>query len=731
MTAETQQREANLRALVEKICEAARLAEEGASASQPLMSEVREQLRTGNADAWEALSGCISSNVPGISHVVDMSKQMLGEVKDVELISNTAQHCLRSNQLPAAELLLERRCVLAAQQERGREEHINALMRLAAVYQRQQKTDDAREARRAVAQLWEQSGRMTKDEISARLIELAQICLAASDTPEAERYARKALDLRQRAADTDVEAVIECLRVMMEVAERQRRSSDAQKLATKIAKLEAPQEALDEIERALTTYVRLPEMVDLTLRPEGITLHTSDFPRVIHESTGLDLREYFVDAFKDADFLKADEKSTLAKELFHCFETANSFVSGPDGARMVRSEVSVVTLPPAMSQGFVQTMNVEKEVGFRLLANLPDEATFTNISGITFNVGGKLIALSELRLQAVGATCVVTPVLAEQGQVQQSAPSSMFDSLKAAGKDLLVGAVMKMGKTSDVCRTQLPIVHEEFRQYLRDAMNFKALLHDRDKDLIMFIERSAMIRVEDPLTRALLQRGMRIHKKGEHIELSREANTVCDLGGMALEIAPTIKLRMAKHKTDLKIEELSGIGVEVPFDAPSELLAIGVDLKRALPKKIMSLSLAGRDEEDRRRLVVRTAPGCWMALDLNIQMQPAMDARGNWLIVGVTNNPISGVPQKFFLRLDSQNNLTMTPRELAEIVTQTAIEGFDPSDPFTWKWGAVALGGHALLTAGAVIRGVAGDTTEVKKTARKIGRFIGKLLNDL
>lgn len=492
--------------------------------------------------------------------------------------------------------------------------------------------------------------------------------------------------------------------------------------------LDAPVlEQPDNVSRALRSYCKLPQRIDFTLHPDGITVHTSDFPRLIQESTGLDLRQYFADAFKEADFLKQEEKDKLTEDLYYCFKTVDSFVSDAEGGRLERSEVTVIDLPPALSQDFVQKMTVERVVTFQLNAALPDDATFTKVTGISFNVCGKRIGLSQFKLAANGNKCTVLPVFAEQGQVQQES-KGIFDSIKNAGKELLVGAAIKMGKLPPI---ELPIVLEEFRQCLRDAVNFKALVQEREKDLVMFIERSNGISVDDPLTRSLLTGGMRIVKSNDNLEFVRKGGNLCDLGGIALEIAPVITLKLAQKTDEVQIENLSGVGVEVPFDPPPELEAIGVDLKKALPRKIMSLSLGVRDDEDRRRLVVRTAPGCWMAIDLNSQMQPALDACGNWLVVGVTNNPISGVPQKFFLRLDSANNLTMTPREIAEIVTQTAIEGFDPGDPFTWKWGAIALGGQALLTAGEIIRGAAGDTDDVKKTARKFGRFIGKLLNDL
>ncbi len=800
-----------LRSLVERCCHAAQLAEARNPEALPLIADLRLRMSHNEPDAWEAVYGCIITGVPGGVHLENLfldffahpafarripdlcrltrqgnvlalsicagaiataavserekitvaMRRAIAEVKNVAIIVEGSERHLRAGNLPAAELFLERRCVIAALNAPGRAEHLDSLLSLAEVYQRQNKFDDAREARRVLAALWEDCGRLTKRETADRFLAMARNCLAIDDTStnnreptgratrhtsharatlgagpstvgvdqlliDAELYARKGLMVRQSQENALTVEVVECLNLLIEVAQRQKRTADVESLYRKIARLEGATEHLDEIDRALNSYVNLPEMVDLALRPDGITLHTSDFPKLILESTGLDLRKFFIDAFKDADFLTLAERNKLACDLYHCFETVTSFISDADGARMERSEVTVVDLPAAMSQSFVQVMTVEKTVSFRLRSTLPDDATLESVGGITFEVGGKLIGLKNLHLKAAGPKCIVTPVLAQQGQVK-SKSKALLSTLRTAGKDLIVGALMKMGKVS----IELPIVLEEYRQCLSDAVNFKVLLHEKEKDLVMFIERSAGILVADPLTRSLLTRGMRVIKNGHDIKLEREDRSLCDLGGLALEIAPKIHLQMMRSSSELQIEHLSGIGLEVPFDPPAELQSIGLDLKRALPRKIVSLSLGSRDEEDRRRLVVCTGPGCWIALDLNIEMQPATDNGGNWIILGVTNNPISGAPQKFFLRLDSANNLSMTPREIAEVVTQTAIEGFDPSDPFTWKWGAVALGGQALLAADDVIRGVTGDSGEVKKTARKIGRFIGKLLNDI
>ena len=646
------------------------------------------------------------------SRTKDVFRKYLCKITDSSYLKNKARQLLETNNLEGAELLLERRCAVLAQSERGANEHVECLLKLAETCAKLGKLEGAREARRAVIAVWEQTKNLKKPEFVGKLADMARDCYGTNDAPEAERICKRALEVIESLQEAPTDSAIACLKLLHEITVRQGRFRDASLLERRLARLAGTDVQTDEIERAMRTYVSLPGVIDVQLRPDGLSLDTDDFPRLIKESSGLDMRKYFIDAFKEADFLSGDQKQHFARDLFRIFETVNAFSSNPEFATMHRTEVTEVFVPEPLSQGWVQKMTIDTNVSFRLVPNPPDEASFSSVTGISFHVGGKIIALSDLNLKALDGKCIITPTLNEKSQLPQS--GSAIDLLMNAGKDLLVGVLIKMGKIS----TALPIVMEDFRQYLADAMRFKALLHDHDKDLVAFFERTANITVDDPITRSLLSSGMRLIKNDDTIEIERSRPSKCELGGIALDIAQTVKLKLAKVSHEMRIEKLAGVGIEIPFDPPSELAAIGLDLKRSLPNKITSLSMSGPDAEERRRMVVGTAPGCWVGVDLAKNMQPSLDNEGNWMVFGVTHNPISGAPQKFFVRLDQSNNLKMTTREIADLVTQTAIEGFDPADPSTWKWGAVALGGQTLLTAGSVTR----------KQARNFGRFLGWIM---
>ncbi len=86
----------------------------------------------------------------------------------------------------------------------------------------------------------------------------------------------------------------------------------------------------------------------------------------------------------------------------------------------------------------------------------------------------------------------------------------------------------------------------------------------------------------DPLTRAIFQNGARICRNAESIQIERQTASSCDLGGVALKFAATVNLKMKKTIEELDITNLQGVDMSVAFNAPSELSAIGLDLRRSI-----------------------------------------------------------------------------------------------------------------------------------------------------
>lgn len=629
----------------------------------------------------------------------------------------------------AAETLLEWRVVMAARKQQGSDAHIDALMDLSDVYIAAGKTKEARELREGAARACEHRAK-TDYEATRLLSKIAQTCYDASDYGQAKEVLNRTLGFldtpgRDFSKDTKRAAdLIDCLRLMHTFAKRNQNYDEAQSLAKRIQAVQGKKDGVDEIDRLLTTYASLPDYFELKTRNDGIDLFTDDFPRIVKECSGLDLEQYFLDAFANTEGLTPEQCTAIAKGLFHVLRTVTEFMTGAHGATLTRSEETSIDLPAPMTQGYVQKVNFGKVVTFRLVPNPPDEATFVNVTGITFSVGGKLLAMSELSLKAEGNKCIVTPTLGECGQIKQNA-SSAIEALKNTGKDFLVGLFLKTRKFS----FELPIVLEEYRSYLADAINLKRSLQYQQKDLLSFFERCSRIEVDDPLTRAILENGTRVYRKVEEIQIDRGKASNCDMGGAVLKFAATLSFKLLKRPKELIITQIKGVDVKVNFDSPSELGAIGLDLSRALPSKIVNLKL-GEEKNKIRRIIVGTGPGKWIGFDARKDMQPALDENGNWLLYGVCSNPISGAPQNFFLRLDRSNNLKMTPREIGALLNETAMDGFDASDPSTWHWGAVAIGTQSLLAAGSVLRGTIGDEAtdeivdEVQKLAKKIKKFL-------
>ncbi len=628
----------------------------------------------------------------------------------------------------AAETLLKWRVKLAARKQAGNELHIEALIDLAEVYQLGGKTTDARAMREAAANACE-AGTVQKIGLGKLLVKVAQSCYDASDSSQASNVLKRAVNQFESTKTVSLDAqrsadLKECLRLQHAIIERTQKSDEALSIARRIQALLGETTRVDEIDRLLLTYANLPDHFELAVTVDGVDLSVNDLPKIVKEFSGLDLESYFVDAFLHSPGLTAEQRVKVSADLFRVLSTVTRVVTGKAGSTLTRSEETSIDLPPALSNGYVQKVNFGTTVTLKLIPNPPDEAIFVNMTGITFSVGGKLIAVPQLALIAEGNICAVKPTLAECGTVAQTA-SSRLQAITNLGKNLFVGFFLKTTTFS----TNLPIVQNEYRRYLDSAMNLKRALQYQEKDLLVLFERCARIEVSDPLTRAIFQNGVRICRNGESIQIERKSASSCDLGGVALKFASTVNLEMKKTTDELDITDLKGVDMSVPFNTPSELSAIGLDLRRSIPSRIEAIKL-GAAKNHVRRIIVRTAPGRWIGLDLNEKtMRPAFDQNGNWMIFGVTSNPISGNTQSFYLRLDRNNELKMSPRELASLMSQTAMEGINPNDPTTWQWGAVAIGAETFLAAGTILRGTIGDeeTDKIADDVKEVAKFFKNL----
>ncbi len=653
----------------------------------------------------------------------------LNATTDESFLVKKAEAYIDAGEQLAAETLLKWRVKLAARKQAASDLHIEALIDLGEVFQLGGKSSESRAMREAAANTCE-AGAVQKIGSGKLLVKVAQSCYDASDMSHAEAVLKRAVSQfetlgkevsldAQRSADLK-----ECLRLQHAIAQRMQKSDDALSIARRIQSLLGEKTRVDEIDRLLLTYANLPDHFELAVTPDGVDLLADDFPKIVKEFSGLDLERYFIDAFSQSPGLNTEQRAKVSADLFRVLRTVTRVVTATTGSTLTRSEETSIDLPPALSNGYVQKVNFGTTVTFKLVPNPPDEAIFVNLTGITFSVGGKLIAVPQLALKVEGNICAVKPTLAECGTVSQTA-SSRLQAITNLGRNIFVGFFLKTTTFS----TNLPVVQSEYRRYLDSATNLKRALQYQEKDLLSLFERCARIEVSDPLTRAIFQNGVRICRNGENIQIERQTDSSCDLGGVALKFAPTVDLEMTKTTAELDTIDLKGVDMSVPFNAPAELSAIGLDLKRSIPSRIEAIRLSPAKNHV-RRIIVRTAPGRWIGLDLNEQtMRPAFDQNGNWMVFGVTSNPISGGTQSFYLRLDRNNELKMSTRELASLVSQTAMEGINPNDPTTWQWGAVAIGANTVLAAGTILRGTIGDeeTDKIADEVKEVAKFFRNL----
>lgn len=655
----------------------------------------------------------------------------LNATTDESFLVKKAEAYIDAGDQLAAETLLKWRVKLAARKQAASDIHIESLIELAELYQLSGKSSEARAMREAAANACDTRTVQTSG-VGRLLVKVAQSCYDASDLSQAEDVVKRAVSQFEKSskeASLDAQRSADlkaCLRLQHVIAQRMQKSDDTQSIARRIQTLLGEKTKIDEIDRLLVTYASLPDQFALAVSPDGIDLISDDFPKMVKEFSGLDLERYFIDAFSQSPGLTTEQRAKVSADLFGILRTVTRVVTGPAGSTLTRSEETSIDLPANLSSGLVQKVNFGTTVTFKLVPNPPDEAIFVNMTGITFSVSGKLIAVPQLDLKVVGNMCAVKPTLAECGTVAQTA-SSRLQAIANLGKNIFVGFYLKTTTFS----TNLPVIQDEYRRYLDSATNLKRALQYQEKDLLSLFERCARIEVSDPLTRAIFQNGVRICRKGESIQIERRSNSSCDMGGVALKFAPTVDLHMKKTTVELDITDLKGVDMSVAFNAPSELRTIGLDLRRSIPSRIEAIRL-GPSRDRVRRIIVRTAPGRWVGLDLSEKtMRPAFDENGNWMVFGVASNPISGGTQSFYLRLDRNNELKMTTREIASLVSQTAIEGIDPSDPLTWQWGAVAIGAETVLGVGTILRGTIGDekTDQLADEVKEVTKFFKNLFS--
>ncbi len=70
--------------------------------------------------------------------------------------------------------------------------------------------------------------------------------------------------------------------------------------------------------------------------------------------SGLDLQQYFIDAFAQSPGLTEEQRAQVSADLFGVLRTVTKIVTGTAGSTLTRSQETSVDLPRALSDGYVQ-----------------------------------------------------------------------------------------------------------------------------------------------------------------------------------------------------------------------------------------------------------------------------------------------------------------------------------------------------------------------------------------
>ncbi len=450
---------------------------------------------------------------------------------------------------------------------------------------------------------------------------------------------------------------------------------------------------IDALRLTLESYLRLPQSTDFRILGDDVILRTTGFPELLLEATGLSFQQYFTDVWSAVEGLDASERKRLIEDFTGIFKDVRVMTSTAAGAVLERSGKTTIKLPEILSKGIVESITFGEEIKFRLDAEPPYQASFAEVKGISFRCMGFDIELLHLALRAENGLCHIVPTLAP-------APVHKSSGIMDKFKNKVVSGLLKI-KSLEL---KVPIVMDEFKQYLANALHLKTALREHKDDLLTFLDHLSEIKIEDSFARAVFRSANQYRRMNDRIEIYRDRTTITDCGGVMLTLASELKLTLCKRVDKLQIENIEGIGVQVPFEPPKQLEKMGINLQKTMPTMVNSFAVSLFNSSTRRQVVVGIGVNRWISFLINEFLEPIWDPNGHLTIAGIASNPISENGQSFYLRLNKKFELDMSMPELMNLITNTAFEGFDPANPLTWHWGVVAAGGGSLLTVGSMLR---------------------------
>lgn len=256
--------------------------------------------------------------------------------------------------------------------------------------------------------------------------------------------------------------------------------------------------------------------------------------------------------------------------------------------------------------------------------------------------------------------------------------------------------------------------------------DFKVTINGGDGNYVKLIEQMTGSNLEGPL-KDLIKNVNSISKQGDSLQISRDASSKHDLGGIVLDAGKNIRLKITPEGANgLSISKIEGIGLRLPIQLPSIVKDLGIDPGKEVSTQLKAIQITSSDKAGQRKVLVETDHLLKkVGVILGPDMKPAQDAKGNWYMFGIVDNPISQKQLPLALRFDKNNQLAMSTQELMRIGANAAWQGTDNGGltgagfgiiSVATEAGALALDAKdAVVDAAVKVKNVAVDLAVVAK----------------
>lgn len=535
---------------------------------------------------------------------------------------------------------------------------------------------------------WDRFPGLLSSEYGDRLAELAQLYAKYDEPSKAELWLGRSLYVQEQ-----------------ELGKYHPKATDAlERLGTHLKACDLLTEAQkrrelahipnDDIQKILRSIIQLPTNIEAGIHEDGISLRTNNLPRLVEESTGVNLKTLLTDTLRKDSNIPECARPQLAEDIYKVLRGIAHLENHGNQIKLTSRMETRIPLSDQLTAGYIDGISFAKEIAFKLESPTPETIVIGDLQGVAFTRDNTKVNLTSITFSLQNEQLAVKTQfkLAENKETPVRGSVLDFHSLTSMGSEYFLTKII-----NNLPEIKIDVDAAAYKAGLGEFHKFKALLSN-PQEAKHLIENSTGVPLNDPFFKSIIEGGTRITKNKDTITLERRQQTTCDLGGVQLRVDPKVVIEMIEDPHDLRISRINGMNLDVPFSAPEELKTIGVDLNRSVPKKISHLLITAPDQAGNRFLNVGTGPQTHLHLSLNSDFQPARNAAGHWTLGGTVGSPIDGQPVPFWLRLNGQNQPEMSFDELAAQGIRIATKAVRLDSPSTWKWGAAAVGGQVIRT---------------------------------